>query len=61
MNISHDDYNKAMKIQELREQRVDLMWMYITAEIAALEWAKCTEIQWKVKELDNQIKELQNG
>lgn len=63
-----DDYTKAMRIQELREQRVDLMWQYITSEISAHEFNsepkdhKATvSIYQQIRELDKQIKDLQNG
>ena len=52
------DYDKAMKIQELRDERLDLMWDYIVADIVKFDFKATDE---RIKQLDKQIKELQNG
>ena len=55
-----DDYTNAMKIQELREQRVDLLWEHITSHII-IGTRSTNEVLSEIMKLDKQIKELQNG
>lgn len=54
------DYTKALQIQELQEQRINLLWLYQTT-FACENFEACKDINRDILALDLQIKQLQNG